>query len=155
MKNQKKRTNKNAKPQNLKLTLLIVAAALLVAAIISVVLAIALRPASSDESTPPQKVEMEFLPVLETVYAYYDLDGDGYCDDNVKINLRDFPTTDSDIKLRLSGGTQMTRVGIYYEDDAEENGWSMVEYNGEKYYCRNSCLTKDDPAKSDRPPQNY
>ena len=127
---------------------------LVVAAVITSVVLLQ-KPGDDPGQNGEPKVELEFIPVEnETVYAYFDLDGDGYCDSDVKINMRDFPTSDSDVKYILDGGTKMTRIGVYYENGTSGGGWSMVVYNGETLYCRNSCLTTLDPA-TNRPPINY
>ncbi len=82
----------------------------------------------------------------QTMYAYYDDDEDGVCDENATINLRAEASTSATIKYTLPRGTTIVRTGVSYDNGTDGAGWSRVVYNGETVYCRNSCLSETNPG---------
>ncbi len=127
--------------KNLQLILIIAAAVLLVGVIVAVAIACSQQPSA------PAVDDSKFTSVNnETVYAYYDANDDGICDDGAQINLRAEPKTDGELMLTLDRGTGLVRTGIYFDNGKDGAGWSRVEYNGKTYYTRNSCLSKIDPG---------
>lgn len=91
------------------------------------------REAEAKDPTPAQEVGanpevgINFTEVNETVTA------------KIETNLRTAPTTaeGSQVVARLVNGQTATRTGI------GSNGWSRLEYNGQKVYAVSSFLTAD------------
>ncbi len=74
------------------------------------------------------------------------------CDDSVtakmEVNLREQPTTDSEIVGKLTSGTFLTRTAI------SDKGWSRLEYNGRMVYAITNYLTNNAPEINQQPPQS-
>jgi len=98
-----------------------------------------IREPKSD--VPPEPAEpdpealMNFTEVSETVTA------------KIEVNLRSLPTTgeESDELYLLKNGETALRTGI------SDNGWSRLEFRGQRYYAVTSLLTTDlnyDPDKA-------
>ena len=91
------------------------------------------REAEAKDPTPVQEVGanpevgINFTEVNETVTA------------KIETNLRTAPTTaeGSQVVARLVNGQTATRTGV------GSNGWSRLEYNGQKVYAVSSFLTAD------------
>ncbi|MBE6600220.1 MAG: hypothetical protein E7640_03350 [Ruminococcaceae bacterium] len=98
------------------------------------------------ETTTASGVEIVTVPD-QKVYVYYDLNGDGVCDDGVILNLRREPDNNAALALTLPRGTELTRTGISYDNKKYGSGWSRVVYEGEIYYARNDWLSTTDPGK--------
>ena len=91
------------------------------------------KEAEAKDSTPAEVVEanpevgITFTEVQETVTA------------KIETNLRTAPTTadGSQVVAKLVNGQTATRTGV------GNNGWSRLEYNGQKVYAVSSFLTAD------------
>lgn len=106
------------------------------------------REAEAKDPTPAQEVGanpevgINFTEVNETVTA------------KIETNLRTAPTTaeGSQVVARLVNGQTATRTGV------GSNGWSRLEYNGQKVYAVSSFLTADlgyqAPSEAQAPVQN-
>ncbi len=134
-----KRSNKRKRT---KLILAGVALVLLIAIVVVVILV----AKSCSPDTPPA-TDDDFIPVEnEIMYAYYDHDSDGVCDEGANIFLRAEPSNDGEIKHTLHRGTQVIRIAVCYDNGTDGHGWSKVVYEEETYYTRNSCLSPTNPG---------
>jgi hypothetical protein len=98
------------------------------------------------EELPVEITEEDFTPVdNKKVYAYYDNNDDGECDEGAQINLRTAPSLQAASVNVLDCGTELVQVGIYIEDAETGAGWSKVIYNGITCYTRNSCISETKP----------
>ena len=148
--NRNRPPQKNSKKKNTKY-ILFGAAALLVVAIIVIIIIVSAQSCNPDDG--------DFKNVdNETAYIYSDQDGDQLCDGtpdsegtcSYTANLYKTPSKD-EIALTLPCGTEVIRTGILFEDIEAGLGWSRVEYNGETYYIRNSCITATKPHSTEDP----
>lgn len=48
--------------------------------------------------------------------------------------------TEAQLAKYLNDGTPVKRIAVFYEKEEEPYGWSIIEYNGSRYYIRNSQL---------------
>ncbi len=111
------------------------------------VLASCTEPTAEPTVTTADTGDVKIVDVPEqTVYAYYDFDGDGVCDEGAQIYLRNTPDLETEIALSLPRGTEMLRNGIYYNNGKYGAGWSRVVYQGNVYYTTNSCLSIKNPG---------
>ena len=83
---------------------------------------------------PAEPEVITFQDVSEMVYIFT-----GYEDGVAKVYPE--PSRDSQY-ITLPEGTVLKRTGIAF-DDAEGNGWSRVEYDGNTHYVRNSVVSPE------------
>lgn len=98
------------------------------------------------EELPKEITEEDFTAVdNKKVYAYYDNNDDGKCDEGAQINLRTAPSLQAASVNVLDCGTELVQIGVYIEDAETGAGWSKVIYNGVTCYTRNSCISETQP----------